>query len=97
MKMMRSYMHVEPNISSSSNLKRKWKGFATGTLRLTKSKTIQKAQMVIRTDSGKVQLNVRVAKGMTFTERTETAEGKGHLFFNAIQDEEIGLEKILMG
>ena len=68
-----------------------WKGFAPGTLRLTKSKTTQKAQMVIRNDSGKVQFNVRVFKGMKFVE--QKAKDKGHLLFGAIQDEAVGPEK----
>lgn len=71
---------------------KKWKAYSSGVLRLYKSKVSDSSKkIVLRNDSGRVQLNLGIYKGMTFTKAVQKT--KGYVGFAAVADEKAGLEK----
>lgn len=72
-----------------------WKDFSSGPLRVYQHKTHPtKKRMVLRNDTGKVQLNVSITKGMRFEKVIQKT--KGFVRFIAIQDENVGVEKFML-
>jgi hypothetical protein len=53
-----------------------WKLFGKGTLRLYRNKETSSKRMVLRSELGKVMLNVAVSKGMLFSKDSRTKKGK---------------------
>jgi len=74
----------------------KWKGYAAGPLKLYRNKQDPaNMRMVMRDTVGKVQLNLKVQKGMTFV-RGDVKKGKGSVRFFATQDAERGPQQFLL-
>lgn len=76
----------------------KWKGFATGPLRIDQHVSLGSRRMVLRdSQSGKVHLNLSISKGMTF-KKIEKGSGvklRKYISFMGIRNEKVGSEMFM--
>jgi len=75
---------------------KEWKTYSAGNLRISKSKSRNTYQLVIRDlNVGNVKFNVQVSKDLPVKEPTKS-KGKGCLFFSAVQNEGEDLQQFML-
>jgi hypothetical protein len=75
---------------------KQWKDYSKGPLRCYRDKEDPtKHRVVLRSDIGKVQLNLKISKGMKFS-KTVNKKRKAFISFIAVQDAKSGPESFML-